>query len=265
VPSEQLYYRRIFQKAREYSLEYERLRHEKEQKEVLVFAVVHDLSGPLTSITGIVDIVSRDDCTEEERKRLLGLAATQTGAAQELIRSILEMFDEQDHHFDPVTLDEQSAPSLGAVLETAVENLYPAFKQRGVKLELNRALPDTNDKVIAESEQLGRMFTNLLENALRYSPVNSKVVVTLEADGDVFLVKVMDQGPGVPEELTSSLFQRFVGGRKYGGKAGFGLYYCQMCAKKWGGKIDYLVSPNAQSGASKGACFQVTLQRYRRN
>lgn len=275
VPSEQLYHRRIFQKAREYSLEYERLQHEKERKEVLLFAVVHDLSGPLTSISGIIEVLSQLDLSDAERKGLFDSALEQTKTTHEMIRSILEVFDEEDHRFDPASLDAQTAPSLNSIIESVVASFDSAFSQQGVNLRLNNRLTG-DDKVIAEGEQLKRVFINLLENALRYSPVSSKVTITLECRDSDILIRIADQGPGVPGELIADLFQRFVGGRKYGGKAGFGLYFCQMCVKKWGGKMDYLANGNInpesdapsvvevmeQTGNMKGTCFQVTLLRY---
>lgn len=275
VPSEQLYHRRIFQKAREYSLEYERLQREKERKDVLLFAVVHDLSGPLTSISGILEVLSQLDLSEAERKALFDSALEQTKTTHEMIRSILDVFDEEDHRFDPASLDSLAAPSLKAVMESVVANFGSAFSQQGVSLVLNDTLDD-NDQVIAEGEQLKRVFINLLENALRYSPANSSVTISLEGRAKDILIRIADQGPGVPGELVAGLFQRFVGGRKYGGKAGFGLYFCQMCVKKWGGKIEYLANGNVNadseaSGATDeineaentaGTCFQITLQRY---
>lgn len=265
VPHDQLYHHRIFQKAREYSLDYERLQREKDQKEVLMFAVIHDLSSPLTSISGIIEVLAHTEFPEKERARLFRMAIAQIKSTHELIHSILKVFDEQDHRFDPDSLDSQSAPTVVSVLESVVDNFQPVFSQQTVNLVLHNALASEDEKVVAESEQLSRVLSNLLENALRYSPINSKVTVTVERRAEEILIRVADQGYGVADELVAGLFQRFVGGRKYGGKAGFGLYYCQMCLKKWGGTIEYLPNDDdsqASAGQSKGACFQLALKCF---
>lgn len=265
VPRDQLYHHRIFQKAREYSLDYERLQREKDQKEVLVFAVIHDLSSPLTSISGIIEVLSHTTLPEEERARLFRMAIAQIKSTHDLINSILNVFDEQDHRFDPKLLNKETAPHVTSIVESVVDNFRPVFSQQTVAVELHNSLPDKDVKVVAESMQLTRLLSNLLENALRYSPVNSKVIVTIESSADQILIRITDQGYGVAEELVAGLFQRFVGGKKYGGKAGFGLYYCHMCAKKWGGSIEYLPNGgNTKDGeaTTQGACFQLALQRF---
>lgn len=276
VPSEQLYHRRIFQRAREYSLEYERMQNEKDQKEVLMFAVIHDLSGPLTSISGVIEVLSSMDLPEAERTRLFRMALSQIKSTHELIHSILKVFDEQDHRFDPRSLDAQTAPALTEVMESVVANFNPAFDHQGVSLKLENSLQKGEDKVVAEGEQLARVVSNLLENALRYSPAKSEVVLSVEPDQKQIKVKFTDQGDGVPDELVAGLFQRFVGGRKYGGKAGFGLYYCQMCINKWGGQIDYFPVASSDDANGdvqedgdkltqekiKGSCFQIILHRF---
>lgn len=272
VPSEQLYHRRIFQKAREYSLEYERMQNEKDQKEVLMFAVIHDLSGPLTSISGVIEVLSSMDLPEAERARLFRMALTQIKSTHELIHSILTVFDEQDHRFDPQTLEAHSAPPLVEIMESVVANFLPVFNHQGVTLKLVNKMKAGNDQVVAEGEQLARVLSNLLENALRYSPVGAEVALSVEPDEKQVKIRVVDQGSGVPDELVPGLFQRFVGGRKYGGKAGFGLYYCQMCIKKWGGQIYYLSSKSEdvptqgdggpQQENTNGSCFQILLKRF---
>lgn len=262
IPAEQLYHRRVFQKAREYSLEFERLQHEKAQKEVLVYAIVHDLSGPLTAVSGMVDMIELVENDETEKQRLLAQAQSQIGISHRMIKSVLEVFDEQANKFDRANLDAEKAPDLVSILEPVVTDFYPAFRQQGVTLTLNNRVLDGDYKVVAEALPLSRVFTNLLVNALRYSSVDSSVTVSIDSDEKELTVSVADQGAGVPEELVASLFQRFVGGQKYGGKAGFGLYYCQMCTHKWGGKISYSPNRTAEGESTQGACFQVTLPKY---
>ncbi|HKO04919.1 MAG TPA: response regulator, partial [Candidatus Acidoferrales bacterium] len=93
-------------------------------------------------------------------------------------------------------------------------------------------------RAAGEPERLRRMFTNYLENALRYSPAGTVVTVGVEEDGGFLRAFVDDQGPGLPEGVTAAnLFRLFGKGKGSTGKAGLGLYFCKITAERWGGSV----------------------------
>jgi signal transduction histidine kinase len=96
-----------------------------------------------------------------------------------------------------------------------------------------------------------RVLNNLIDNALKYSPQNGEVIITAEiiADGKL-VVKVKDQGPGVPDDYKNRIFERFVqipssGSRKRG--SGLGLTYCRLAVEAHGGEIWVEDSPDGGS------------------
>jgi len=265
IPDELRYHQRIFQKAREYSLEFEQSRRDKEQREVLLHAIVHDLSRPLTTIDGALHVLEDKKLAQVERDKLESLMESQIASAQEMVNSILEIFQSDHQVFQAGAVTEDNAPVALVCVETAVTNFAPIFRQENVNLVVTKRLRNPKQKVVAEEDQLQRVFSNLLENALRFSPKGSTVTVLLEEDAaQRLIITVTDQGPGVPEGMTESLFQRFSGGKDYGGRGGLGLYYCHMCIERWGGDISYIAPQHRQSspGARDGASFRIELSKF---
>ena len=99
------------------------------------------------------------------------------------------------------------------------------------------------------------MLSNLLANALRYSPKGSVVTIGLAHDDEFATISVEDQGPGVPEELAGRLFEKFSQGKGKSGSVGLGLYFCRMTVERWGGKIGYTARPGG------GSSFWFKLRR----
>ena len=87
-------------------------------------------------------------------------------------------------------------------------------------------------------KKVARIFTNLLENALRYTPAGSGVTIGIEDEGAFLKAYVDDEGPGLPADLRpAEMFALFGKGKKNGGKAGLGLYFCRVTVERWGGSI----------------------------
>ncbi|MHB0871215.1 MAG: sensor histidine kinase, partial [Chloroflexota bacterium] len=138
-------------------------------------------------------------------------------------------------------------------------NYLAALKQRlaGV-LEMDRVrldLPIEVPPVSGDPNRLERIFTNLLSNALKYSPSDTEVVVTgTAADGEV-TVSVIDRAVGIPKEDQTHLFQRYYrarGARKTEG-LGLGLYITRMLVEAHGDRIW------VESGAGQRSSFSFTL------
>jgi CheY-like chemotaxis protein len=92
--------------------------------------------------------------------------------------------------------------------------------------------------VHGEATRLERIFSNLLENALRYTSAGSKVTIGLTDDGEFVRAFVDDEGPGLPADLSpAQIFALFSKGKEGGGKAGLGLYFCRLTVERWGGTI----------------------------
>jgi signal transduction histidine kinase len=106
--------------------------------------------------------------------------------------------------------------------------------------------------IIADQGKTSRVLTNLVDNALKFTPTGEQVSITAELspDGDMMIVKVIDRGPGVPEAYRDKIFDRFTQipkqlGRKRG--TGLGLTFCRLAVEAHGGRI--WVEPRPEGGS----------------
>lgn len=104
-----------------------------------------------------------------------------------------------------------------------------------------------------------QVITNLLDNAVKYSPAGSRIVIALKACGDTAQVQISDNGPGIPDAEKSKIFEKFYrGGNRIADNRrslGLGLYLCKAITEAHGGSIT--VADNSPTGA----VFTVTLPK----
>jgi len=245
---------RRLQIARDEKLAHERLRREIQTKEVLLHCIVHDLSQPLTALRGCLSLLTMGLPPEKVRE-VVDIADRQTRKQEGMIRDVLKAFSS-----DMAALQAVNAGQTADLAQSAREvvNEYTAaFASQGAGLALDSRLEEPRDwRVTGEPERLRRIFTNFLENALRYSPAGSVVTVGAEEDGSFLRAFVDDQGPGLPEGVTAAkLFRLFGKGKESTGKAGLGLYFCKITAERWGGSV------GCESRAAGGTRFWFRLPR----
>ena len=173
---------------------------------------------------------------------------------ERLIRSILDVFAS-----DVRGLRRADATESGTdVLECArmvVESFASVYELQRVGLELDVVNEATSWTVVGDRMRLVRIYGNLLDNALRHSRAGAKVRIVISAEAETVLVKVEDEGPGVPDEISDKLFDRFTQLKSTRGTMGLGLHFCRITVEGWGGDIGYDNRPEG------GARFWFRLQR----
>ncbi|MEM6784834.1 MAG: HAMP domain-containing sensor histidine kinase, partial [Bacteroidota bacterium] len=245
----------VFQSARQEALDRQRIQREIERREVLLHCIVHDLGNPLGSVRGALQLLDDDlkaGVTErDETQQLLTIALRQADRMREMIRSILDVFRAEVDAFSPGADRAGLVCDAAAVVRRVVEALGPRVRTQQQTLTLVGAADAC--PAVAEENRLERVVFNLLDNALRYTPAEEAVTVTLHRDAEAVVLTVDDAGPGVPESVRPFLFQAFsqAGGRP--GKAGLGLYFCRIAVQAWGGEVAVFDAP------SGGARFEVRL------
>jgi len=263
ISKDKLNHRRILQKSREYGLNYEWLQRQKEQRDTLVSAIEHDLAGPLTALSEIVELLAHTDNDRLEQRQLLTKAKSHIDDTHKIARSILEVFNTKEQKIAESRVTEEGVSPIFFTLVSVVDEFDPVFRQQGVILKLNCNLVDTAQRIIGENESHPRVLVNLLDNALRYSPSKSEVTIALDDNETEVIISITDQGQGVDEELVETLFQRAGSDKPYDRESGFGLYFCRMWVSKWGGKLRYLQAKDRQVDDSQGACFEITLKKLK--
>jgi signal transduction histidine kinase/CheY-like chemotaxis protein len=239
----------LFQTARDSLLEHERLLHEIQKKEILLHCIIHDLSQPLNAMRGCFNILGMEQLPGEQR-RMVETGQRESQRQEQMIRGILEAFSGDLAAQQAPTGESADAPDLAVCAQHVVEEFSPAFTEKGIRLQLDPRLDLARGwKVAGDAPRLERIFGNLLENAMRYTPKGSGVTVGIEDKVHCLLAFVDDEGPGLPKDASSDrLFALFAKGKDRPGKAGLGLYFCKITIERWGGSIG---AENRPGGGSR--------------
>jgi signal transduction histidine kinase/HPt (histidine-containing phosphotransfer) domain-containing protein/ActR/RegA family two-component response regulator len=247
---------KILQTARNALLDHERLAREIQKKEILLHCIVHDLSQPLSVMHVAMDSLLEESISERS-KQFLTLGMHASDQQETMIRQILQTFSDDLRASLDAGTEENSSSDLLECARKTMTSLGPTFEAKGVHLAVS-SLVDLEAKwpVIAEESRLQRIFSNLLENALRYTPAGSRVTIGVEDEGDFLKAYVDDEGCGLPQDLRpEQIFGLFMKGKQGGGKAGLGLYFCRITVERWGGSIGCVTLPE------KGSRFWFRLPR----
>ncbi|MEV6947847.1 sensor histidine kinase KdpD [Streptomyces sp. NPDC051172] len=195
----------------------------------LLAAVSHDLRTPLAGIKAAVTSLRSDDVEWSEEDRAELLAAIEEGADRldHLVGNLLDMSRLQTGTVAPIIretdLDEVVPMALGGVPEDSVE------------LEI----PETLPMVYVDRGLLERAVANVVENAVKYSPPQEKVLVAASAIAERVEVRVVDRGPGVPDEAKGRIFEPFqrYGDSPRGAGVGLGLAVARGFVEALGGTL----------------------------
>ncbi|MGW1715546.1 ATP-binding protein [Streptomyces sp. NPDC002156] len=195
----------------------------------LLAAVSHDLRTPLAGIKAAVTSLRSDDVEWSEEDRAELLAGIEDGADRldHLVGNLLDMSRLQTGTVTPlireIDLDEVVPMALGGVPEDSVE----------------LDIPETLPMVAVDPGLLERSVANLVENAVKYSPDGETVLVAASAIADRVEVRVVDRGPGVPDEAKDRIFEPFqrYGDAPRGAGVGLGLAVARGFAEAMGGTL----------------------------
>ena len=227
----------ILQSARSSRLEHEKLLREIQKKEILLHCIIHDLSQPLSVMSVALDCVAGEPISQRTAE-FLDLGRRASDQQQAMIREVLQAFSADLRATLDAETSVNNSPDLFHVARRVAESQSPPFAANNVRLKLALPSAPKQCRVMGEESRLQRIFANLLENALRYSPAGSCVTVGAELDGGFCIAYVDDEGPGLPHDITpEQIFGLFSKGKESTGKAGLGLYFCRITVERWGGTI----------------------------
>jgi PAS domain S-box-containing protein len=216
--------------------------------------VSHELRTPLTSVIGALGLLRGGMVAgvPADAQRLVAIAETN---ATRLIRLVNDLLDIETLESGAMRFDFQPF-DLRAAMAEAVETMRGLAEGRGVALRL--ATGETPAIVRGDSDRLVQVASNLLSNAVRFSPDNSAVTLSLEVTAARAIVSVQDAGPGIDPELGRRLFTRFGQGARPAGTlagTGLGLTIAREIVRAHGGRIWH--APSAQ-----GALFCIELPKW---
>jgi signal transduction histidine kinase len=221
-------------------------------KDDFMSSVTHELRTPLTSIRALSELMVDDPAMDAgQRQQFLAIIVAETERLTRLVNQVLDMAKIESGQAEW----RSSAIDMRALLQRAVHTTAELFRERGATLTL--ALPDAVAPYQGDEDRLLQVLLNLLSNAAKFVPrQGGQVTLRLQADTAGLTVAVHDNGPGVPVEQRSLIFEKF----RQGGQAnhrpqgtGLGLPISRRIVAHFGGRM-WLVSDPGQ-----GATFSFTL------
>ena len=228
-----------------------RLRRLEELKNDVVATVAHEFRTPLTSLRMAVHL-----CMEqvvgpltEKQAELLGTAREDCDRLQIMVDDLLDLSRIESGRAELFPLP----TPVSELIERALDEHKAEADAKGVRL--NADLHSADVTVLADVERIGHVFTNLIGNAIRYTPNDGTITLGAEMKNEVVRFTVSDPGKGIPKEYQARLFEKFfrVPDNEDHKGTGLGLYIAKEIVRGHGGDI------GVESEAGKGSTFWFTL------
>jgi signal transduction histidine kinase len=215
----------------------------------------HELRTPITSINGFAELLAMDESIPAESREFLNIICAES---QRLVRMIntflavtqLQQGDKQEVLKIPLKLDD--------VVRETLANLQPTAKKKRIRLVegASMRLPP----VAADKSLITQVVTKLVDNAIRYSPERTTVMVSTELEADAIRVSVEDRGYGIPPEAIDRVWEKFYrvardGHEKDEDSTGLGLSFVREIVEQHGGGVAL------ESEVGRGSRFSFTLPR----
>jgi len=214
----------------------ERVRFD-QQRNDFVATLAHDLQTPVIASDRALSLLlgKTSDTLAPELLNLVSMLKKNNQNLLHMIESLLDVYHYEEGarslYFDDV--------DLNILVQTCIDELTPLAEQQ--ELELSSNLPDKPVVARTDRTAIRRVLTNLLDNAIKFTPARGKIEVLLSTDKDCAVLEVADTGVGVAPQDAQRLFERYWHGRShtpYKASRGLGLYLCKQIVDAHGGRIE---------------------------
>jgi signal transduction histidine kinase len=220
-------------------------------RDAFVATVSHELRTPLTSISGFLEMLEdEENALGEDGRMYLDVIRRSTERLHQLVEELLLVAQ-----IEARRVELESAPlDLAEVASKCIEAARPAAAAKGISIAL---LADHPRPVRGDALRLAQVVDNLIANAIKFTPEEGSVTVTVDGDGNAVHLVVTDTGIGIPADEQGQVFSRFFRSRSATQGAipgtGLGLAIAQALVEQHGGSIDL------QSEVDRGTRVTVTL------
>jgi signal transduction histidine kinase len=177
------------------------------------------------------------------------IAVRSTDRMQRLINSLLDI--KRLESGQPIT--NPKFVNTSALIQESVEALEPTYKgkQQTIEVNLDEELPD----LFADEGMIKRVVINLLENAIKFTPLDGKIQLSAKLVDHQILISIKDSGPGIPDDAQERIFNKFtrLDAKSFPKGIGLGLAFCKLAVNAHDGKIW------VESEIGKGSQFNILL------
>jgi signal transduction histidine kinase len=218
------------------------------QKEQLIAYVVHDLKNPLNAINLHAQVLARNRSLPDAVRPSLQQIRDEVHAVMRLVHNLLDIQKSEEGLLSP----RRERIELRALASQVLE----PFEQRARDKQVSLVARITAEAIEADVDLMRRVLENLIDNALRYAPEETSVLLEAHPSETAVELSVVDHGPGIAQDLRERIFERYVQLEKGADSAragrGLGLAFCKLAVEAHGGTI------RAEDGAP-GNVFRVRL------
>lgn len=225
-----------------------------QQKDMFFSLITHEIKNPLSSIKAFAEVLKRyhNKRNEDKPRHYASMIDDQVDKLTVLVNDFLDISKMNTGKF---SLKKEKF-DLQELVNTVVEALQDSNKNHTILVQ------GKGKKYInGDPRRIEQVLNNLILNAIKYSPDNSKISVAVEKDTKRTYVHVTDEGPGIPEDSLATVFELFYRLEKHRASTitghGMGLYICKQILLSHKGEIW------AQNAKGKGAKFSFALPNYR--
>lgn len=219
-----------------------------ELRDVFVGMLSHELRTPVTAIYGGSQVLRRGHVDEATRHEIIDDIVTESERLERLVENLLVLARAERH----AALGGQDPVLIRPLLTTIVEDKRRRWQEATIEMDVEPGLPP----VSSDEGSVELVLRNLISNALKYGPVTGTVTIIVRRAGEYVEVTVTDEGPGVPDEEATRLFDLFYrtdDARQHAQGAGIGLYVVRALVEAAGGRV---AAANRDAGGSE---FRFTL------
>jgi PAS domain S-box-containing protein len=226
------------------------VRHElARQRQDFLAMLTHDIKNPLAIVLGFTGLLGEIGELNDEQRDLLGRMEANANTVLTLVANYLNLTQIET---GSLALKKGSV-AVGDVIDAVVAQYRGQAAQEGITLR--GAVDPSLGRIVADPVALERVLTNLVHNALKFTPSAGAVTITGERDADAVVVRVIDSGAGIAPQELGAVFQPYRRGtqRQPREGVGLGLYIAWSLVKAHQGRID------VESAPGRGTTFIIRL------
>jgi two-component system, OmpR family, sensor histidine kinase CreC len=220
-----------------------------------VQTLTHEVKSPLSAIRGAAELLQEPDMPQAERQRFLANITREAGRIQEMVDRMMELTALETRR----VLDNVHPVALKPLLEELANAAQDAARMRHINIDIE-APDDEVAKTVVEGDAflLRRAVSNLLDNAIDFSPEGGKVKISLHNNARLARIQIADQGPGIPDYAQDKVFEKFYSLARPSTRkksTGLGLAFVKEIAALHRGRIELVNAPEG------GALATLSLPR----